>query len=382
MCKHKNLKTLGISILLILALTACNKGTKNNVQSPNQNNTVTKAPQTATQTPQTANQAPQAATQVPQEPISYLYTANESGSVSKIDLSTNKVVETIKDEGTPHNVQVSPDGKVVAYTSPVKMEDGQEDNDNMGTMAKKGSAVFYDTEAGNLIKMVEVGNHPAHIVFTQDGKYVLVTNNADNNVSIIDATTYDLIINVSVGKGPHGFRISSDSKFAYIANNDEDTISVVDIDNQKEVRKITVGKNPVTTGITKDGKTLVATVNSENSVAVIDLSTDNVKKIEVGIGPAQLYIDSDDKYVYVANQGTEEQPSNSVTKIDLNTVQVAATIQTGNGTHGVIVSPDGRYTYVTNMYDATVSVIDNTSNSVTATIPVDKEPNGISLLQR
>lgn len=101
----------------------------------------------------------------------------------------------------------------------------------------------------------------------------------------------------------------------------------------------------------------------------------------VGAGPAQLYLDSDDKYIYVANRGTKDNPSNSVTKIDLITKKVVATIQTGKGTHGVVVSPDNKYTYATNMYEATVSVIDNSTNKVISIIPVDKEPNGISYLK-
>lgn len=48
---------------------------------------------------------------------SYYFTANEGGSITKIDSATNKVLETIKDKGEPHNVQVSPYGKIVAYTS-------------------------------------------------------------------------------------------------------------------------------------------------------------------------------------------------------------------------------------------------------------------------
>lgn len=305
----------------------------------------------------------------------HIYTANQSGSISKIDISTNKVVETIKDEESPHNVQVSPDGKVVAYTSAVRMEKTQAEH---GSMNMNGSAIFYDAETGKLINKVEVGKHPAHIVFTGDGKYVLVSNNEDNNVSIIDAKTYKLINNVAVGKGPHGFRISSDSKYAYVVNMSEDTVSVVDIKNSKELKKIKVGNTPVTTGITKDGKTLVATVNGENAMAIVDLTTDKVEKVAVGVGPAQLYLDPDDKYVFVANQGTEENPSNTVSKIDLSTKKVVATIETGKGSHGVVVSPDNKYTYVTNMYEATVSVIDNATNKVIATIPVDGEPNGIS----
>jgi YVTN family beta-propeller protein len=354
MFKTKYLKLIGSSVILTLTLAACSNAVKNNTQTSSPNKTETS---------------------IEQKAVSYIYTANENGSISKIDLSTNKVVETIKDVGMPHNVQISPNGKVAAYTSPVKMEKGQTEH---GSMSMNGSAVFYDTETGKLIKRVAVGVHPAHIVFTQDGKYVLVTNNEDNNVSIIDANTYKLICNVPVGKGPHGFRISNDSKYAYIANMGEDTVSVVDIENQKELKKIKVGSTPVTTGITQDGKTLVVTINAENALAIVDLSTDKVEKVKVGEGPAQVYIEADDKYAFVANQGTEDKPSNSVTKIDLSTKQVAATIQTGKGTHGVVVSPDNKYVYVTNIYEDTVSVIDNSSNKVIATIPVDKESNGIS----
>lgn len=359
MFKSRYIRLIGSSVILTLSLAACSNTAKNNNQA------------TAPAPAQNKTEA-----NVQQKAVSYLYTANESGSISKIDLSTNKVVETIKDEGEPHNVQISPDGKVVAYTSPVRMEKGQTEH---GSMSMNGSVVFYDAGTGNLVKRVEVGKHPAHVVFTQDGKYVLVTNNEDNNASIIDAKTYKLITNVGVGKGPHGFRISSDSKYAYVANMGEDTVSVVDIENQKEIRKIKVGSTPVTTGITNDGKTLVVTVNAENALAVVDLTSDKVQKIAVGAGPAQVYIEPDDKYAFVANQGTEDKPSNTVSKIDLSTRQVVATIQTGNGAHGVAVSPDNKYVYVTNMYESTVSVIDNGINKVIATIPVDKEPNGITI---
>lgn len=354
MFKSKYLKLIGSSAVLILTLAACNNVANNNTEAPSENKTEAK---------------------VEQKTASYVYTANESGSISKIDVATNKVVETIKDEGSPHNVQVSPDGTVFAYTSAVMMEENQTGH---GSMSMNGSAVFYDAETGKEIARVEVGEHPAHIVFTEDGKYVLVTNNEDNNVSIINAKTYKLINNVTVGKGPHGFRISNDSKYAYVVNMGEGTVSVVDIENNKELKKIKIGSTPITTGITKDGKTLVVTLNAENAVAIVDLATDKIEKIQVGVGPAQLYLDADDKYVFVANQGTEENPSNTVSKVDLTTKKVVTNIETGKGSHGVVVSPDNKYVYVTNMYEDTVSVIDNAANKVIATITVDGEPNGIS----
>ena len=350
MIKAKFIKLIGSTVMVTLILAACSKPQKDQSQSN---------------------------TQVPEKKtISYYYTANEGGSITKIDSATNKVLDTIKDKGQPHNIQVSPDGKIVAYTSAV-IEDEKKMNEN-DSMGMNGSALFYDIDTGKLIKKVELGKHPAHVVFTQDGKYVLVTNNEDNNVSVIDAKTYKLINNIMVGKGPHGFRISKDSKFAYVANMGEDTVSVVDIENNNELRKIKVGKTPITTAVTSDGKTLTVTSNAENTLAIIDLTTDKIEKIAVGVGPAQVYIGPDDKYAFVANQGTEKNPSSTVSKIELATKKVIATIQAGKGAHGVVTSPDNKFLYVTNMYENTVSVIDNNTNKVIATVPVDKTPNGIS----
>jgi len=373
MTKSKLIKLMASSAIFALALTGCASVPKNNnIKQSSQ----VQAPSTEPSSDEAqVTQAP-APTEVK---LTYYYTANESGSISKIDSITNKVVDTIKVEGAPHNVQISPDGKVVAFTAGEKMTEEQEKDKNMETnMGMKGSAVFYDSDTGTLINQVEIGKHPAHIVFTEDGKYVLVTDSEANNVSIIDAKTYKVVNTVAIGKGPHGFRISKDSQFAYVANMDEDTVSVVDIANSKEIKKIKVGKTPVTTGITSDGKTLLVTVNAENVLAIVDLATDSVQKIPVGVGPAQVYIQSDDKYAFVANQGTKESPSNTVSKVDMASKKVIATIQTGKGAHGVVVTPDNKYVYVTNMYENTVSVIDNATDQVIDTAQVDVAPNGIS----
>ncbi|KGK89148.1 40-residue YVTN family beta-propeller [Desulfosporosinus sp. HMP52] len=309
----------------------------------------------------------------------YVYTADEGGSISKVDVSTNKVVETIKQEGSVHNVQVSPNGKILGAT--LVPEGSMSSMSGDAHMEMKGIALFLDTSNDQLIKKVEVGEHPAHIDFTNDGKYALVTNNESNNVSVIDLSSYQVIKTIGTGNGPHGFRISKDSKFAYVANLGSDTISVLDLIVFKEVTKIKVGKTPITTAVTSDGKTMFASVNAENSLAMVDLATKKIDKIAVGTGPAQIYLQSDDKNIFVANQGTEQKPSNSVSKIDLATRQVVATIETGKGAHGLVVTTDNKYVFVTNMYDDTISVIDNNNNKVIGTVNVGKTPNGISFLQ-
>lgn len=57
---------------------------------------------------------------------------------------------------------------------------------------------------------------------------------------------------------------------------------------------------------------------------------------------------------------------------------VIATIVTGKGAHGLVVSDDGKRTFVANIVDDTVSVIDTATRKVTNNIKVGKGPNGIT----
>ncbi|MEF9606346.1 DUF305 domain-containing protein, partial [Paracoccus sp. PXZ] len=83
------------------------------------------------------------------------------------------------------------------------------------------------------------------------------------------------------------------------------------------------------------------------------------------------------KFVYVANQGTEAEPNDTVSVIDTAIGQVVKTITTGRGAHGVSASADGVYVFVTNIADDTVSIIDVGSQEVVKTVPVGDRPNGI-----
>ncbi|MGS2778321.1 YncE family protein [Robertmurraya sp. GLU-23] len=304
----------------------------------------------------------------------FYFTANEGGSINKIRVADNEVVSTIEVDGAVHNIQTSPNGEVFAVTLVPTAEGGH------GDMEMPGFVLFYNSQTNELQNKVEVGNHPAHVVFTDDGRYGLVTNNEDNTVSVIDLSTYTVINTISTGEGPHGFRTSKDNQYAYVANMGEDTVSVINIETMKEEKRITVGETPVTTGITSDGKTLVATLNGENKLAIIDVETESISKVDVGVGPAQVYIDAKDQYAYVANQGTPDQPSNTISVIDIKEKKIITTIETGKGSHGVVLSSNNQFAYVTNMYENTVSIIDLETYKVTGTIQVGETPNGISIM--
>jgi len=84
----------------------------------------------------------------------------------------------------------------------------------------------------------------------------------------------------------------------------------------------------------------------------------------VGVGP----------YAYIANSGDD-----NVSVIDTTTNKVTAMIPVGNYPMGVAVTLDGKKVYVTNFFGRTISVIDATKNKVTATIPVGNAPRGVAV---
>ena len=58
------------------------------------------------------------------------------------------------------------------------------------------------------------------------------------------------------------------------------------------------------------------------------------------------------------NEGSEKSPRTTVSVIDLASGKVIATVKTGRGAQGIAIGSDGRYAFVTNIYEATVSVIE------------------------
>jgi len=352
-------------------------------------------------------------------------TANEGGSLTFLNLATHKKHE-LPLTGSVHNVQVAPDGKTVwatvvpkgghahqentmpmsdhmnridegamtgqghmtddmhEQTMPVMTEKGMlehAESMNTTTQGQNGKLIVIDLETAKVIKEMNVGAHPAHVVLTSDGKYTLVTDSETNHVTIVDAVSFQKMKDVPVGQMPHGMRISADGKWAYIANMGGSTVSVVDIEKGTEVKQIEVGKTPVQVGLTKDGKTLTATLNAENSLAIVDLSSGNVKKVKVGNGPAQVYVDPTDSFAYVANQGTADSPSDTVSKVDINSGKEIYRVKTGAGPHGVTTSEDGKYVMVTNMYAHTMTVFEAETGKIITNEKVGETPNGITFIR-
>lgn len=309
-------------------------------------------------------------------PNGFVFTANEKdASISRVDLASG-VVNTYKVDIQPHNVQVSPDGRWLLATGMPSAEGhhGHEGTDKGGRLL-----VFRIDDLNRPAQSIAAGEHPAHVVTDRNGQLAFVADSGADAVRVLDLHTGREVARIATGRYPHGLRLSPDGSTLYVATMKSDAVSIIDVSSKRETARIKVGKAPVQVGFTADGKTAFASLSGENRLAIID--TDKravIARVPVGRLPVQMYATPDGRLLFVANQGSAARPDDRVTVIDLNTRKALADITTGKGAHGVAMSDDGAYAFVTNIQDATVSVIETTSSRVVANHRVGAGPNGIS----
>ncbi len=317
--------------------------------------------------------------------------------IKRIDLSAE--IGGMKIGFMPHNIQVAPDNKSVWVTANVNDKDmkmsfriipraqADEGHNDEGGMKINDQVIIIDPLTDKIVKRIEMGTdlHLSHVALTSDSNYAIAAAQTKGVVYKINAKTYEVEKEAITEKGdePHGLRISPDGKIAYIAMLKGKSIGVLDIEKMS-LSSVPLKGAAVQTGVTPDGKFALASVYDAKSLAVYDIASKKLSYVDLpkeAKGPVQIYPSPDSRFVYVADQGYYfNQPAGDlVYKIDLQEMKVAEAIKGGNAPHGVAVSKDGKFVYVTNLLSDDLSVIDTVEGKEIANIKVGKMPNGVSL---
>jgi YVTN family beta-propeller protein len=112
---------------------------------------------------------------------------NGDGSISVIDIATNKVKETIKVGEVPIRVKFTPDGKRVLISD-----------------AKAGELIVLDAATRKELKRLTVGGVPVGILISPDGQRAFVAAMQANKVLVIDLVNIALTTTIEPGDGPDG----------------------------------------------------------------------------------------------------------------------------------------------------------------------------------
>ncbi len=188
--------------------------------------------------------------------------------------------------------------------------------------------------------------------------------------------------------------VAAAQPFAYIVgprsgpgNRGIQVLTVIDPSTRAKVAAIPLGEGCLcvfeNAAVSKDGSRIFVSNYWNNTVSVVDTSTNSVTKtLNVQPFPASLAVSPDGTRLYV-NTVLSPNPGYVVQVLDIASGATLATIplnvpQSGSG---MAIAPDGSRLYVTNqaLTGSNIKVVDTTSNTVIATIPLGAVPRGIDI---
>ena len=113
----------------------------------------------------------------------------------------------------------------------------------------------------------------------------------------------------------------------------------------------------------------------DDSISVIDLdSLEVTATLDVGMRPRGLLLSSDNKLLYIC-----ASDSDRVQVMDLATRKIIKELPSGADPEQFALHPNDRWLYISNEDDALVTVVDTQSDEVLAQIEVGVEPEGMAV---
>lgn len=284
-------------------------------------------------------------------------------TVSFVDLATGKERARAETAHMPHEIAISPDGKLAAV------------------VAYGGTTIdIFDVAEARQVKRLDLSPNaaPHGIVWLGDGR-ILATTEKSRSLSIVDPAS-GVISAISTGQeGSHMVAVDSRGERAYVANIGSGTVSVIDVAAGKKLSDIAVGGKPEGIALTPDGKTLWVGDLSAPRVRAVDTATlKTVAELPVDPVAIRVAVSPDGKSVVTSNVG-----AGTLTVIDAAARKVARTIKVSGdkdaGQVTILFSSDGKRLYAAETGRDAIAEIDMASGTVTRRIAAGKNGDGLGL---
>ncbi len=205
----------------------------------------------------------------------------------------------------------------------------------------------YDSEPGATVTPVNLdhavadpgittGTLPDAVAATPDGRLVLVTDEGEDQLSVLDASDGDVVATIPTGVEPDAVAVSPIGSLAIVANSDDGTVTPVDLKTMRAGQPVRVGHQPDAVGIGgPDGDTALVANLGDGTVTPLNLETMRAgRPISVGAEPDAIAVSPDGDYALVADLG-----SDAVTFIDLVTLRASTSVDVGIPPTGIATDP-------------------------------------------
>jgi len=307
----------------------------------------------------------------------YLYVGNTlSGDVSIIAIPEHKVVGTIPATvvgNSPDDLISSRDGKVL-YVSRLDTKD----------------VIAVSTSTEKELWRVDVGGTPNHLALSRDERVLYVPLYDKGELIAVDTKTHNILKRIPVGTSAHGTILGPTGKYVYVGLMERNQLAQIEVATNtiKKVIHAPEGVRPFQ--ISPDEKLIYAQLSRLHGFVVIDIARDSVIKTialpAIGAPPKPSLAQSH----WVANHGLALTNDNRflVANASLSgftaiysvpDLKLVGTIPVGKEPNWVAFSHDGKYAYVSNRRDNTLSVISLADRKETARIKDGEFPQRMTV---
>ncbi len=247
--------------------------------------------------------------------------------------------------------------------------------------SKSDTVDIIDPETYKIIAHFALPKHgrgllePQHVVPSWDLKKLWVAQDLGDQLTMIDPATAKEGRTVHVDD-PYNMYYTPDGKYAVVMAEREKRIDFRDAQTMQVVNKVPVDCEGVNhADFSQNGRYMIATCEFSSELLKIDVAAQKVigrLKLQPKGMPQDCRLSPDGKVFYVANMD-----SDGVHVIDGNAFKQLEFIKTGKGAHGEYFSRDGKYMYISNRGEGTISILDCATRKLTGrwTIPGGGSPD-------
>lgn len=222
-----------------------------------------------------------------------------ANQVIEVDAATDTIRRSFSGVANAHGLVATPDGEyLIAGSLKEEPFKGGATGDTLN------SQLFLIHPAhGHVMATIPVGGWSHHQAITPDGRYVLSTHPVRGTVSVVDVNSNQLLRTIRTGPAPNYTLVTDDSKTAYVSNSGNGTIAEVDIESGKVGRLLKAGPAPEHLVFSADHKRIYATNPRAGSVSEVDIATGEIaRRFAVGRSVHGLDIGDDGKTLFASSK--------------------------------------------------------------------------------
>ncbi len=281
---------------------------------------------------------------------------SDDDSLSVIDTETYKETSRVHIGRQPHHLMPTPDKQHLILA-----------------MSGSNELVFLDLSTG-MIKQRLIASDPYQIGFSPDGKWFVATSLRLDRIDIYDPSDYRLVHRLPAPTMPSHIGFSPDGSTTYITLQGTNNLVAIELEPGKVLWTVPVGRQPAGVFVRPSGTILVGIMGADYIAEVEPRDGSVIRRIHTGRGAHNFLLSLDGKTLYVSNR-----VAGTISALDADTLAVNGTMIAPGGPDDMALTPEGHELWVTGRWRASVNVIERTSGSLKARIPVGRSPHGIFL---